>query len=193
MTTTRREAIEVGLEAAEQLRRRERGAALDGREQLERLIERAEAASERELVDGVADDEHVDERLAAREMRDDAGGELDRGLEAIGVVDVGVEHDADAREVLLLVLAHDGDAGARPAPRVEIAHGIAGAIRAHAEQIHRLAALRRERDAARLVPRRDREREAHDVRDARHDVELHARRSSGAVRTRARPARPRRR
>ena len=37
-----------------------------------------------------------------------------------------VDHDADAAEVLLLVLAHHRRAGARPAPRVEVAHRIAG-------------------------------------------------------------------
>lgn len=81
-------------------------------------------------------------------------------------------HDADAGEVLLLVLADDGHAGARPAPRVEIAHRIARAVRTHAEEVHRLAALRRERDAAGLVTRGDHRREPRDVGDAGDDVHL---------------------
>src|SRR5205807_970557 len=64
----RGEASEIRLESPEELRGADGASALDAREQLERLIERAEAATQRELVHRVADDEDVDERLASRQM-----------------------------------------------------------------------------------------------------------------------------
>ena len=147
-------------------------ASLDGGEQLERLVEPAEAPADGQLVDGVAHDQDVDERLAAREMRDDASGERDRRLETVRIARERVEHDADAGEVLLLVLADRGHARPRPGARVEIAHRVARAIRPHAEEVHRLALLRCERDATGLVALRDRQRETRHVRDPRDDVEL---------------------
>src|SRR5207247_10357066 len=114
-------ALDVRIEAPDEVLRRDRPRALDGREQIEGLIEVSEAATEDELVDRVADDEDVDERFAARQMCDDARGELQRGFEALRIVDVRVEDDADAREVLLDVLAHHRIPRARPDPRAEIA------------------------------------------------------------------------
>src|SRR5262249_25960691 len=61
-----------------------------------------------------------------------------------------------------------------PRACMEIAHGIAGPVWADAYEIHRFAGLRRERHAAGLVLRRDRERQARDVRDPRDDVHVDA-------------------
>jgi hypothetical protein len=168
-----RELGEVRRKNRGELHRVERRTAFDGTEELERLIESAETSSQRQLVHGFAYDEHVDERFTARQIRDDTGDELDRGLEQIGIARARVEDDADAREIFLLVLADDGRARACPGAGVKIANRIASPVRSHAEEIGRFPRLRGKRDASGLVLRRDDERQAADVRDPRDDVDLH--------------------
>ena len=94
---------------------------------------------------------------------------------------VDVDDDGDATEELLVILANDRLPRARPAPRVEVTDRIAGTIRTYAEELHRLACLRRERDAARLIAARLRDREADDARDAREDEEARAAGRAGAA------------
>ena len=112
----------------------ERERILDAREELERLLQKAEVAPEREVVDPLSRHEQIDNRLAAREVRDHAPARRDRGLGAPLVAPVDIDDDGDATEELLLVLADDGLASARPAPSVEVAYRISGAVRAHAEE-----------------------------------------------------------
>jgi len=108
---------------------------LDDGEEVERLLQEAQAPPEREAVDLVADHQQVDERLAAAEVGDHPRGERERRLEGRGVgrPAIGVDDDPDAAEVLLLELTDDRDAGARPAPRVQVPDGIARAVGADTE------------------------------------------------------------
>ena len=173
----------MGLEAREERGGvgRRRGARLEAREELERLLEETEAAAEGEVVHPLAGDEEIDDRLAAREVRDDSGSEGDCGFGAGLVVGVDVHHDGDAPEVLLLVLAHDRLAGARPATGVQVADRVARAVGPHTEQLHRLPRLRGQRHAARLLAARLGERDAEDARDPREDEEARAAGRAGAA------------
>ena len=75
--------MEVRREPREQGKGPDRRVArLHAGQQVERLLEEAEVAAEREIVDLAADHQDVDQRLAAREVRDHAGGERDGRLEA---------------------------------------------------------------------------------------------------------------
>ncbi|MFO0678891.1 MAG: hypothetical protein U0169_20350 [Polyangiaceae bacterium] len=132
----------------------ERAALVDARQQVEGVFEVPEAATERERVFLIAEDEDVDERVtdrdAAHDTRREGHGRIEeRGLRSGGV---RVEDDGDPTEELLLEFAHDGEARLGPTPRVEIAHRIAGSVGTNSEQIHGIAALLRELHAARMEP-----------------------------------------
>src|SRR5688572_2586781 len=107
-------------------------------------------------------------------MSHDAGGELHRSLEEVGVARARVEHHADTREVLLLILTDDGLARPSPRLRMQVADGVPGPVGPHSEEVHRFACLRRERHTARLMLGADDEREPRHVGYARYDIDLHA-------------------
>ena len=70
--------------------------------------------------------ENVDQRFAAAQTGDDTGARTRRKpfegrARRLGVA---VDDDADAREVLLLVLTHHGRSVPRPQARMQVAHGV---------------------------------------------------------------------
>jgi hypothetical protein len=131
-------------------------------------------------VDSLARDQEVDDGLSTREVRDDPRRERNRGLGALLVRRVDIDDDGDASEELLLVLADDRLTRSCPAPRVEVTDRVARAIRADAEELHRLTRLRREGDAAGLIAPRLGDREAGDAREAGEHEEARSRGLDGA-------------
>src|SRR5205823_6603705 len=86
-------------------------------------------------------------------------------------VDERVEHEAVAHEELVLVLAHDGLARARPRAPVDALERIAGTVVAQREELLGVANRRRQRDAAGLVAARPRQRQRRQGIAARKDHE----------------------
>ena len=130
---------------------------LQAGQHVEDVIEVPEAPTGAHLVEVGPGREDVDDLLASAEVLGHGGQRRDRRLEARALArawplpEEGVEHEGDAREVLLLVLPDDGPAQAGPGPPVDLAQGVAVAVLAGPDELERVADHGREGDAARLV------------------------------------------
>jgi hypothetical protein len=133
------------------------GTGLEAGQHVEDVLEVCEATSCSHLVEVRPGGEHVHDVLGSAEEVRDRGRDRDRSLEEAPVPGSGplrqerVEHDRNPAEILLLVLLHYRRPPAGPRAPVDAAEGITLPIVTGTDELDRVADIRGERDAARLV------------------------------------------